>query len=209
MTRDDIRKAFPEATDEQINQLLNIHSADIGKAKGDAAKLQGDLKAAQDALATANATIAEMEKNKGDVAALQKQIDDYKAADEARKQAEQAAQARQQLLSRMDAVMNGRQFIVDELRDLVADRFQEAINDRANVGRSDADVFEALVRDKGYFRSQNPGTGGEGGMPDVGDLGGSGGMTREAFLKLSTAEQVKYKTEHEGNFYTMFPELKH
>lgn len=61
MTRDDIRKAFPEATDEQINQLLNIHSADIGKAKGDAAKLQGDLKAAQDALATANATIADGE----------------------------------------------------------------------------------------------------------------------------------------------------
>lgn len=97
MTRQDVLDQFPEATKDQIDALLNIHSADIGKAKGDAAKLQGDLKAAQDALATANATIAEMEKNKGDVAALQKQIDDYKAADEARKQAEQAAKRKPSL----------------------------------------------------------------------------------------------------------------
>lgn len=33
MKRDDISKVFPNATDEQINALLNIHSADIGKVK--------------------------------------------------------------------------------------------------------------------------------------------------------------------------------
>lgn len=208
MTRQDVLDKFPEATKEQIDQLLNIHSADIGRAKGDTAKLQADLKAAQDQLATANAAIAEMEKNKGDVAALQKQIDDYKAADDARKQAEQAAQARQQLLTRMDAVLNGRQFIVDELRDLVADRFQAALGEQANVGRSDADVFEALVRDKGYFRSQTPGSGGEGGMPGPANLGSKDNMTREAFLKLSTADQARYKREHEGSFYILFPELR-
>ena len=64
MTRDDIRKAFPEATDEQISGLLNIHSADIGRAKGDTAKLQADLKAAQEALEKANGTIGEIRRTR-------------------------------------------------------------------------------------------------------------------------------------------------
>ena len=200
MTRDDIRRAFPEATDEQINNLLNIHSADIGRARGNATQLQADLDAA-------NQTITQLRTTAGEVEGLRQQVQQYQQQEQQRQQAEAAAQARQQLLTRMDAVMNGREFIVDELRDLVADRFQAALGEQANVGRSDADVFEALVRDKGYFRSQAPGSGGEGGMPGPADLGGKDDMTREAFLKLGTADQAKYKKEHEGNFYALFPEV--
>ena len=201
MTRDDIRRTFPEATDEQINGLLNIHSADIGRARGNATQLQADLDAA-------NQTITQLRTTAGEVETLRQQVQTFQQQEQQRQQAEQAAQARRQLLSRMDAVLNGRQFIVDELRDLVADRFQAALSDQANVGRSDADVFEALVRDKGYFKSQAPGSGGEGGMPGPENLGGGkDDMTRENFLKLSTADQVKYKREHEGNFYALFPEV--
>ena len=46
MTRQDVLDQFPEATKDQISALLNIHSADIGKAKGDTAQLQADLQAA-------------------------------------------------------------------------------------------------------------------------------------------------------------------
>ena len=38
MTREDVTKQFPEATKAQIDALLNIHSADIGRARGDAVK---------------------------------------------------------------------------------------------------------------------------------------------------------------------------
>ena len=207
MTREDIRRAFPEATEEQINNLLNIHSADIGRARGNATQLQADLQQAQADLAAARQENAQLQATAGTVQQLQQQVQQYQQQEQQRQQAEQAAQARQQLLSRMDAVLNGRQFIVDELRDLVADRFQAALGEQANVGRSDADVFEALVRDKGYFRSQAPGSGGEGGMPGPADLGGNDSMTREAFLKLSTADQAKYKKEHDGNFYALFPEV--
>lgn len=33
MTRDEIKKLFPEAADEQISALLNSHHADIDKLK--------------------------------------------------------------------------------------------------------------------------------------------------------------------------------
>lgn len=161
MTRGDITKQFPDATKEQIDALLDIHSADIGRAKGDSAQAQADLKAAQAALDKANAAIAELEKSKGDTAALQKQIDEYRAADEARKEAEKAAQARQALLKRMDSVLGDRKLIHERMRDLIADDFGKALSDPANQGKSDADVFEAVTRDKGYFKSQNPGAGGE------------------------------------------------
>lgn len=44
MKREDISKVFPEATEEQIKSLLDIHTADIGKAKkaGDDYKSQLD-----------------------------------------------------------------------------------------------------------------------------------------------------------------------
>lgn len=209
MTRDDIRRAFPEATEEQISLLLNIHSADIGRARGDTSQLRTDLQQAQADLAAARQENAQLQATAGTVQQLQQQVQQYQQQEQQRQQAEQAAQARRQLLARMDAVMNGREFIVDELRELVADRFQAALGEQANVGRSDADVFETLVRDKGYFKSQNPGAGGQGGMPGPANLGGKDDMTREAFLKLSTAEQANYKREHEGNFYTLFPEFQH
>jgi len=154
MTRDDIRKAFPEATDEQISGLLNIHSADIGRTKGDTAKLQADLKAAQEALEKANGTIGEMEKAKGDVEALQKQVDEYRKADEARREAEKAQAARDELLKRMDQVLDGRKLVHERMRDLIADDFGEALKAPENRGKSDKDVFEAITRDKGYFANQ-------------------------------------------------------
>lgn len=209
MTRNDILKLFPEATKEQVDALLDIHSADIGQAKRDVDQLRADLKAQQDAVTTANATIAEMEKSKGDVAALQKQIDDYKAADEARRKAEAAAQARNALLARMDAALKGREFLFPRLKDMIADDFEKALADPANTGKSDGEIFEALTRDQGYFKSQAPGSGGEGGMPRPQDLGGGGdGMTRADFLKLDTSAQARYKQEHQGNFYNLFPELR-
>ena len=35
MKREDVTKIFEGATDEQINALLDVNSADIGKAKAD------------------------------------------------------------------------------------------------------------------------------------------------------------------------------
>lgn len=42
MKREDIKKFFPDATEEQLKGLLDINTADIGKAKG-AGNRQGEL----------------------------------------------------------------------------------------------------------------------------------------------------------------------
>ncbi len=57
MKREDVTKIFEGATEEQVNSLLNIHSADIGNAKKaletERDSLKEQLKTAQDGLAAA------------------------------------------------------------------------------------------------------------------------------------------------------------
>ena len=167
MKREDIAKIFEGATDDQINQILNINSADIGKAKGSATKLQEDLDAANAALTKAQDTIKALEANKGDLEKLQKEIDDYKAADQKRIDAEKAANERSKLLARMGAVMGERQFVHDKMRDIVADEFSKAIADESNTGKADKDIFEAVTKDQGYFKPMNTPAGN---MPGAGEI---------------------------------------
>ena len=95
MTREDIQKHFPDATDDQISALLDINSKDIGKHKTAAETASADLK-------KANETIQELEKNAKDATALQKTIDDYKAADEKRQADAKAAAERAERMGRFD-----------------------------------------------------------------------------------------------------------
>ena len=82
MTREDIKKAFPDATDEQIKGLLDIHTADIGKALKKQEKQITDLTSERDdlntRLAAANDTLAKFEGI--DPAKLKDEVEKYKKA---------------------------------------------------------------------------------------------------------------------------------
>lgn len=163
MTREDIKKHFPEATNEQINGLLDINSKDIGKHKTAAEKAQSEL-------TTAKETISNLEKNQKDAAALQKTIDDYKAAEEKRQADEKAAKERAERVSRFDKVRGDREFAHDYIHQGVFSDFEKALADEANKGKSDTEIFDALTKDEkgvkpGLFKAQVGGAGGNmGGM---------------------------------------------
>lgn len=75
MKREDITKVFPEATKEQIDEVLNLNGADIGRAKGDRETLEGEL-------ATARSTITQLRETVGkfdgiDAEALKKSVADW------------------------------------------------------------------------------------------------------------------------------------
>ena len=82
MTREDIKKAFPEATDEQITSLLNIHTADVTKKNKALEKQVTDLTAERDGLqeqlTKANETVASFEGV--DPAKLKDEVEKYKKA---------------------------------------------------------------------------------------------------------------------------------
>ena len=168
MTRDDIKKQFPEATDAQISALLDINSKDIGKHKTAAEMAQGELKTAKD-------TIADLEKNAKDAAALQKPIDDYKAADEKRQADAKAAAERSERLSRFEKAhgeaAKDRKWLNEFTRDGIFAQFEKALSEDANKGKSDVQIYNSLVNDEkgvkpGLFEAQvSGGMSGMGGNP--------------------------------------------
>lgn len=113
-------------------------------AKG---KYDSDLKKARDELKTAKETIATLEANKGDTEALQAELDKYKQADEARKKAEQEAEAHAALVERFGKVKGDREFSSPYAESGVMDAFRQAIADPANTGKGDAELFDTLTKD--------------------------------------------------------------
>lgn len=168
MTREDIKKHFPEATDDQISSLLDINSRDIGKYKKFADDAAAELKTAKD-------TIDNLEKNKQDTAALQKTIDDYKAADEKRKADAKAAAERAERLSRFEKAHGeagkDRKWLNDFTRDGIFAQFEKALIDDANKGKSDVQIYNSIINDDkgvkpGLFEAQvNGSMNGMGGAP--------------------------------------------
>ena len=168
MTREDIKKHFPEATEEQISGLLDINSKDIGKYKTAADTASADLKKAQE-------TIADMEKNAKDADALQKTIDDYKAADEKRKADAKAVAERAERFGRFEKAhaeaSKDRKWLNEFTRDGIFAQFEKALSDDAYKGKSDVQIYNSIINDDkgvkpGLFEAQvNGSMSGMGGAP--------------------------------------------
>lgn len=139
---------FNERTAEM--KLADLSTGDyVAKGKYDA-----DVKKARDELKTAKETISTLEANKGDTEALQAELDKYKQADEARQKAEQEAAAHAALVERFGKVKGDREFSSKFAEAGLLDEFNKAINDPANTGKGDKELFDALTKDAaGLFKN--------------------------------------------------------
>lgn len=141
-------------TEEQANKVFAMNGKDVENAKG---KLQKDVDTMKSQLAEAKETIATLEANKGDTAALQAELDKYKQAEEQRKQEEKDAAERAKILERFNAAKGDKEFSSEYAENGVLDAFSKAIVDPANTGKGDAELFASLTHDKeGVFKSAHP-----------------------------------------------------
>ena len=159
MKREDIKKFFPDATEEQLKGLLDINTTDIGKAKGELATVKADLEKANGTLKEYETTIADMKKSaegnedfKKKFEDLEQRIADEKAEAE-RKEKEAAAEA--EYSSRFKTVV-GEQKWRDELTEkAVYAEFKTALQDEVNKGKGDKDILETLTKDRNYWENPN------------------------------------------------------
>ena len=141
-------------TEEQANKVFAMNGKDVENAKG---KLQKDVDTMKSQLAEAKETIATLEANKGDTAALQAELDKYKQAEEQRKQEEKDAAERAKILERFNAAKGDKEFSSEYAEKGVLEAFSKAIVDPANTGKGDAELFASLTHDKeGVFKSAHP-----------------------------------------------------
>lgn len=128
-----------------------------------AVKARDDYKSQLD---TANNTISELGKNKADVSALQKKIDEYEQEKTNRENAEKEAQKDAALMARFDKLHGERKYTNDFTKNGVFAEFKDALGKPENEGKSDADIFVSLTKDRdGIFTNPNPGIN----IPGVGD----------------------------------------
>lgn len=155
MKREDIKKFFPDATEEQLKGLLDINTADIGKAKGELETVKANLEKANGTLKEYETTIADLKKSaegnedfKKKFEELEQRIADEKA--EAEKKAKEEAEEAE-YSNRFKTVV-GEQKWRDALTEkAVYAEFKTALQDEANKGKGDKDILAALTQDKEYF----------------------------------------------------------
>ena len=150
MKREDIKKIFPDATEEQLKGLLDINTADIGKAKGELEAVKADLEKANGTLKEYETTIADMKKSaegnedfKKKFEDLEQRIADEKAEAE-RKAKEEAEEA--EYSSRFKTVVGEQKW-----RDALTEKAVYAEFKTALKGKGDKDILAALTQDKEYF----------------------------------------------------------
>lgn len=157
MKREDIKKIFPDATEEQLKGLLDINTADIGRAKGELETVKADLEKANGTLREYETTIADLKKSaecnedfKKKFEELEQRIADEKAEAEKKAKAE-AEEEEAEYSSRFKTVV-GEQKWRDALTEkAVYAEFKTALQDEANKGKGDKDILAALTQDKEYF----------------------------------------------------------
>lgn len=155
MTREQIKKIFPDITEEQLKAILDINSADIGKAKGDSEKLKEELEKAKESVQGYEKQVAELKESidKGEdfkkkFEDLEKQIADEKAEAERK---EKEAKEEADLSERFKAVVGENKWRDELTEKAIYSEFKIALKEEANKGKGDKDILEALTKDKGYF----------------------------------------------------------
>ena len=170
MKREEIKAIVEGITDEQLKKILDINSADIGKAKGDFAALEqkvetltkdkSDLESKINELTEQNKTA---EATKKELEDLKKEIADKKAAEE--KEAEDKA-----LTDSIIASFGDKKFTSDYVKNGIIADMKLEIAKPENKSKGYAEVFENLTKDKeGIFANPNPAVD----MGGIGNLGGS------------------------------------
>ena len=150
MKREEL-KQIAELTDEQLDKIMAINGADVEKVKAKVTALEADLKEAKE---TADKINTEFEALKSSNAGAEEYKAKYEALvadNEAKaKQAEADRMAKEKAEGydkRFDAVVGDKKFSHDAIRADYRRRFEDALADKENEGKSDAEIFHALSKD--------------------------------------------------------------
>ena len=150
MKREEL-KQIAELTDEQLDKIMDINGADVEKVKAKVTALEAELKEAK---ATTDKINAEYEALKSSNAGAEEYKSKYEALvaeNEAKaKQAEAERIAKEKaegLDRRFDAVVGEKSFQHEAIRADYRRKFENALADKENEGKSDADIFHALTKD--------------------------------------------------------------
>lgn len=189
MKREDLKKIIPDITDEQIDAILNLRSADLSKNHRDIDDLKAQIKKKDGEIDDYKSRIADLEKASGDTESLNKKIKELQDQITEREKADNEAKMEKELSGRFETAAGDGKFINDFTRNGIYAEFKTALTDEANKGKSDADIYAALIKDRnGIFENPNP-------LTSTGNPGGGGNPSDADDAKIRAAMGLPPKKE--------------
>ena len=157
MKREELKNIIPEITDDQIDAILNLRSAEIGKSNKEANDLKEQVEKLNKDIAEYKEQIAGLEKSSGDTEALNNKIKELQDAINAREEADKEAKAEKALSDRFNVLHGDKKYINDFTRNGVFAEFKAALDAEENKGKADADIYGAIIKDRdAIFSNPNP-----------------------------------------------------
>ena len=99
---------------------------------------------------------AALEAARSELEMLRAEVERFRAGEQARMAADEKARRRAEVERRFEAAAGEREFLHEYVRKGLLADFAAALEDAANAGKSDTEVFSALTREKNCFAAQNP-----------------------------------------------------
>lgn len=151
MKREEIKAIFPDATDEQLGQVMDLHGTDTEKAKSKVTALEADLKTKKedfDRLTTEFETLKAENASGEDWKAKFEALQADNVAKEKQAEADRILKEKQENIeNRFSAVLGEKKFTHDAIKADYLKKFGDALESKDYEGKSDADIFHALTKD--------------------------------------------------------------
>lgn len=156
MKRDELRQ-IAELTDEQIDKIMSINGADVERVKAKLAALEADLKETKEANDRINTEFESLKQNNAGAEEYKSKYEALVAENEAKSRQAEAdrvlAEKTERTNNRFSAAVGDRAFAHEAIKEAYLKKFCEAIEDKENEGKADADILHELTKDDaGAFR---------------------------------------------------------
>lgn len=178
-----------ELDQETIDTIMAEYGKNVTKDKEELQKNKEELQSLKGKIKDLEESSKSDEDFKKKYEALSKEIEDQKAQEEADRK-------EKTMIKNIETAIGDKKFINDYTKNAIINEIKNALTNEANVGKSTADIFEELTKDKeGIF--ENPNKPKE--IPPVNE-GAFAGLDKEAFNNLGYKERVALKEENPDLF---------
>ncbi len=145
MTREELRGIVEGITDDQLKQILDIHSSDIGRVKNDREALLAELEAAKGNSQRMEEKVRLLEAGQCEAEEMKKKIEELQKVIDQNTRAEEEKTAEADMMSRFGAVSEGRVFVNEITQKGVFEKFKATALDEANSEKTDAEMYNSLT----------------------------------------------------------------
>ena len=196
MKREDIRKIFPDATEEQITQILNQSGAELETVKTQVTTLQQQVAQAEEAHKAALA--AQSESYNQQISALNEKVKTGMSEEELARQAkEEAEKARLEYQHKSNTLDAASIFVAAGLDEKqYSALLPQVVVDDVEATKTNANAIVKLLADQKAAVETATKDAVLKGNPTLSGAGGDGTITKEVFDKMSYGEQMKAITEN-------------